>query len=79
MDNRIMTFNEFVEKNDPSFNAMEPAQPEVQPEMPTAMEQPAEEPMMPQAEPEMVPHMEQPAVEPGQEENGLQMLEEPNA
>ena len=72
MDNRIMSFDEFVAKDQPAVDAM----PAMQPEMPIAQEQPMEEPMMPQAEPAMTPNMEQPAVEP---EAGLQLLEEPNA
>lgn len=79
MDNRIMSFDEFVAKDQPQVDAVPAMQPEIQPEMPIAQEQPMEEPMMPQAEPAMMPHVEQPAVEPGQEEEGLQMLEEPNA
>ena len=75
MDNRIMSFDEFVAKDQPAVDAM----PAMQPEMPIAQEQPMEEPMMPQAEPAMAPSMEQPAVEPGQGEEGLQMLEEPTA
>lgn len=72
MDNRIMSFDEFVAKDQPQVDAM----PAMQPEMPINQEQPMEEPMMPQAEPAMMPNMEQPAVEP---EQGLQLLEEPNA
>jgi hypothetical protein len=77
MDNRIMSFDEFVAKDQPQVDAMPQMQPEIQPEMPVAQEQPMEEPMMPQAEPAMMPSMEQPAVEPEQGEEGLQMLEEP--
>jgi hypothetical protein len=76
MDNRIMSFDEFVAKDQPQVDGMPAMQPEMQPELPIAQEQPMEEPMMPQAEPAMMPNMEQPAVEP---EEGLQLLEEPTA
>ena len=74
-----MSFDEFVAKDQPQVDGMQAMQPEMQPELPIAQEQPMEEPMMPQAEPAMMPSMEQPAVEPGQGEEGLQMLEEPTA
>lgn len=77
MDNRIMSFDEFVAQTQP--------QPEMKPEMPApvAPEKPMAEPMMPTQEPQMEPSMEpqmtQLADEPEQKDAGLHMLDELSA
>lgn len=79
MDNRIMSFDEFVAKDQSSTEMT----PQIQPEMPAQIEpaQSIDEPMMPVQEPAMEPaaepQMVQPAAEPGQDQEGLEMLEEP--
>lgn len=75
MDNRIMNFDEFVRQGQDQAEPAMPVHQEMQPEMPISQPQPIEQPM----EEPMVPHMEQPVIEPSQEENGLQMLDEPTA
>ncbi len=77
---KLMTFDEYMANmsGNASVGPMPNPHMDAAPEAPIAPAEPMEEPIVPQEEP-MAPHMEQPAVEPSQDEEGLQMLDEPTA
>lgn len=78
---KLMTFDEYMANMSGNSEVTPMANPHMDatPEAPIAPVQPMEEPIVPQEEEPMAPHMEQPAVEPSQDEEGLQMLDEPTA